>query len=274
MVDVLEPLKRLDPETISSRTKISPANIKRLLNREFESFSKVQFFGFISILEREYGIDLYLLKEDYAAFDAARHPRLQEREYVLGTPRERRSGRWWLGVLMLALLAWTIYTLLPVRSSEQATTVEYAAISKAKERLEAAHQQALSEANLSSSSESAGLLMSSIAITAQETFASSVAASSAAGTAELILMPARRLWLGLIDADSGQKMQQIIESPFEINTSKRWRGILGHGYVEVRVNGVAQSYRTPDKLWFVYDNGTFEIVDSTVFLQLNGGKAW
>jgi len=53
---------------ISVKTNISASNLQILLDNEFNRLQKVKTLGFISILEREYSLDLTELKEEALAF--------------------------------------------------------------------------------------------------------------------------------------------------------------------------------------------------------------
>ncbi len=99
--------------TISQKTKISEENIEHLLKNDFVALKKVNALGFISILEREYGIDLDKLREDAIAHYA----QTEEVESVtLGLPimEEKRMGsKWWLWPVILILLgyvSWYFFT--------------------------------------------------------------------------------------------------------------------------------------------------------------------
>ena len=54
--------------TISKRTRISIENIEKLVQRDFSDMKRVKALGFISILEREFGIELEALKKECAAY--------------------------------------------------------------------------------------------------------------------------------------------------------------------------------------------------------------
>jgi len=65
MTDTLEPLKPYSIDTIHNKTQISPKCIEALLEHNFEPFSRVRFLGFVSIVEREFHVDLDDYKEEY-----------------------------------------------------------------------------------------------------------------------------------------------------------------------------------------------------------------
>jgi len=54
-VKIDELLEQHDIDSIQKTTKITKENLKRILAKDFEKLNKAQVFGFLSILEREYG---------------------------------------------------------------------------------------------------------------------------------------------------------------------------------------------------------------------------
>jgi len=52
-------------EEISKKTKISPISLKFIKNKEFDKIPKAKFMGFISIIEKEFNVNLEQLKEEY-----------------------------------------------------------------------------------------------------------------------------------------------------------------------------------------------------------------
>ncbi|MEA3419166.1 MAG: hypothetical protein U9Q90_07165 [Campylobacterota bacterium] len=65
MTDTLEQLKPYSIDTIHDKTQISTQSIESLLEHDFSAFSKVRFLGFVSIVEREFHVDLSDYKEEY-----------------------------------------------------------------------------------------------------------------------------------------------------------------------------------------------------------------
>jgi hypothetical protein len=92
--------------TISRRTRISVENLQALIDRDWSRLQKVQALGFISILEREYHIDLSDLKEECRAYYAEHASEHQEAEPLIVTPVEKESsGIFFKTVVVLLLLA-------------------------------------------------------------------------------------------------------------------------------------------------------------------------
>lgn len=64
----LEKLKEIGAQKIFEQTHITKEHIQAILHKSFEGLTKVQFQGFVSILEREYQVDLKDLKSDASEF--------------------------------------------------------------------------------------------------------------------------------------------------------------------------------------------------------------
>ena len=61
----LEKLREIGTHKIFERTHIAKKFVEDILNENFSSMNRVQFAGFLSILEREYNLDLHELSEAY-----------------------------------------------------------------------------------------------------------------------------------------------------------------------------------------------------------------
>ena len=64
MNEELLKLQSLGAQKIYEETHIPVLHVKELLSSSYSGFSKVQFLGFISILEKEYSIALDEIKAD------------------------------------------------------------------------------------------------------------------------------------------------------------------------------------------------------------------
>ncbi|MDR3347389.1 MAG: hypothetical protein LBN32_02115 [Helicobacteraceae bacterium] len=86
-------LKTIDISDISQKTHISFTELRLLLDKEYDAFSRTKALGFIKIIEREYSLDL---KDIEAEFEA--HYQTQEskgNEIFLVAPEQKNSiGRW------------------------------------------------------------------------------------------------------------------------------------------------------------------------------------
>ena len=103
-----ELLEENTTKTISERTKISEENLEYLLNNDFGAIKKVKTLGFISILEREYGVDLSKLKEEALAYY---DQHAANESVTIGLPiMEEKKGRpkwiWLIVPILLGYASW------------------------------------------------------------------------------------------------------------------------------------------------------------------------
>ena len=68
MSEELDLLREIGAQKIYEDTHISLKHAQSVIHESFEGLTKVQFLGFISILEREYNQDLSMLKEKGLAY--------------------------------------------------------------------------------------------------------------------------------------------------------------------------------------------------------------
>ncbi len=64
MGEGLERLKDIGAQKIYEATHISRKNVETIFTKRYEGMSKVQLFGFLTILEREYKVNLDEIRED------------------------------------------------------------------------------------------------------------------------------------------------------------------------------------------------------------------
>jgi len=107
-----ELLEENSTKTISQRTNIAEENIEHLVNNDFAAIKRVKTLGFISILEREYKIDLSKLREDALAYYAQKG---EDESVTLGLPivEEKKGRSKWLWLVVLILLgyaSWFFFT--------------------------------------------------------------------------------------------------------------------------------------------------------------------
>ena len=115
--------------TISKRTRLSVENIEKLVHRDFSDMKRVKALGFISILEREFGIELDTLKkecEDY--FSSSPEEEFDARLVVTVPELGEQTGRLTSKLFMLLVLfgigygAWYFLVAKDSSSENNATT--------------------------------------------------------------------------------------------------------------------------------------------------------
>jgi hypothetical protein len=265
MADTFHGLQKQSIESIYEKTRIPHENIKKLLAKDFTAFSKVQFLGFISILEREYDLNLQELKDEYflATGTAPNETHLPE---ALITPKKKKplNKRVLLLVLFISVAAAIIYVIVKTMALEPEDAVKTPpkVLQNVKNRIQEINetkQLAVAEA---------------LVVEEENSTADEASIEKAEAPKRLIILPKRRVWMGLIEQPDGKRIQKIIDGPYEINTSKEWLMVFGHGYIDIEFDNKLSEYSDQNKVWFMYEGGNFEALDRETFKMRNQGKNW
>lgn len=99
-------------KSISQRTNISESNIEALDSEDFSQLKRVKTLGFISILEREYSVDLTELKEKAIGYYDEEN---LEESVTLGIPmpvekRGRSKFFYLIVIILIGLASWYFLT--------------------------------------------------------------------------------------------------------------------------------------------------------------------
>ncbi len=93
-------------KSISQRTNISEENLEALFDESFEYLTKVKALGFLSIIEREYGIDVTEIKKRAKEYYETHNPDEDGLVMEQSVQENKRSGKKWMViVVLLALIA-------------------------------------------------------------------------------------------------------------------------------------------------------------------------
>jgi len=264
-LDTFEDLQELGTEKIHERTHIARDKVELILTKSYAEMDKVKFMGFVSILEREYGIDLSDIREEYKAFRAEYDKEIvPAKSVILQAPSSNRT-KWLIGgISVIALLVGAGY--LFQNSVSKAPQEELMQLSGlAVEVVQNAVEQNLTQEQNATAENEANT-------TVAEESAPSVPAMKADRT--IVIKPVYKVWVGTIDLGSGEKTQTITKDPISLNPSKNLLLVLGHGRVDIQSGESTQSLQEKNTVWFALENGILKQITKAQFVERNGGKNW
>jgi len=302
-MDGFKRLEELGSKTIASDTHIPIANVEKILNREYDKLQKPQFFGFLSILEREYKIDLSSLKQEYL-FSRAEEE-ISEESFDIGETGSKlleqrkeifKNKKVLYGVVGSVVVLFLIILLSSLDfSSEKEAKIEInnTAIDKAKKNLnlEPVHVSNVEEAMKNNDVESAefGQKMedesakghkneskSATTPKAVEEIDAKEPVSSTEPTMPLYLriVPKGRLWLGLVDGETYRRRVETISKPLILDPEKSWLIVTGYGHLDLDCGDTTIKFREDRKLLLLYEAGVCQEIDKEEFKARNRGKLW
>ena len=255
--DALETLRAFGAQKVHEKTHISRKNIEAILNRSFEGIHRVQFAGFVSILEREYGLDLSDLKAEFNARWKADHITENGDDEVEAAVQTAEASGGNKGVLVGALLAVALLAFWFFAPMEKASTTSPEVQSvAAPEPVESALQT-------------------------PETVTEETAVEEASQVDEgevippsLSIVPKSKLWMGFIDLETFERTQELTSEPIVLDTNRSWLMIFGHGHFKVEQGEEALDFSSDNRLRFIYENGVLREISRVEFKERNRGQNW
>ncbi len=265
-----EDLQELGSEKIHEKTHISRDKIELVLTKSYGELGKVQFMGFISILEREYNLDLNDIREEYTAFWNEHKPSVSQQSSSILQAKSNSKQKWIVaGMAAAALLIVGGYLL--QSSLSNAPREELIVLSSLHvETAETEEANGSAEANQSAE----GNLSVVAAPIAAEQNTSVPAKGDALPSGQIRIVPKYKVWVGMIDTAKGTKTQQITSDPIVVDGSAALLIVLGHGMVEIESAAGKETVKERNTLRLAVENGTFRRLSQNEFQGLNNGKNW
>jgi len=268
MSEAIDKLKSIGAQKISEDTHIPSRHIEAIFVERFEGLSKVQFIGFISILERDYGVDLSETREHCLAHF---QEQTQENEaiaddVVLGNSQKRNmTPVYIIGAIALLLIA-IYYTMHTANEKMQSAIQEHNNTLKEQQK-----NIAIADINLSETNNSE---QNSSLLTESNTSVQQVVPEPKAVKHSLEISPRMKVWLGYIDVATNKKYQKTFQGNLELDPSKEWLLYFGHGFVDVDIDGELTKFSDKDTLRLHYEDGKIEKISKREFKRLNRGNSW
>ena len=294
-MDGFKRLEEIGSKNISATTHIPIAHVENILSKSYASFQKPQFFGFLSILEREYKIDLSELKQEYlftlaekelpdeSSFDIAETGfKLFENSSEILKNRKVIYG---VGAVLSIALVLFLVSLIDFSSSDSAKIeINNTAIDKAKKNLNirpverANVEERLSDNTVESAEfgqeEQAEKEQNATDEKVVDQKKNTIADSEPMMPLYFRIVPKGKLWLGIINAETHRRRVETISKPLILDAEKSWLIVTGYGHLDMDCGDTTTKFREDKKLLILYENGICQIIDKEEFKARNRGKVW
>jgi len=272
MNESIKRLQEIGAQKIHEQTHISLRYVEAILYESFEGMQKVQLMGFISILEREYGVDLSELKENANAFFQQQKEQLAtavEPEYKkeLLTSKEPFSlDRKYIIYSIVAFFVLLIGVVLINSSTPLKETPSVQTISLENNETNQT-TQTLKDQN--TTVENSSTQEENLTTMPEETsFAEEATVES------LRIIPKKKVWVGWIDLETKKKKQTVTSKPIELDPKRRYLLTFGHGYIDIEVGDRLEEFKKSKAIKFLYEDGQLKEISKSEFKALNQGKLW
>ena len=262
MSDGFEKLKEIGAQRIHEKTHIAKQHAQDMLHDSFERMTKIQFFGFVSIMEREFGLELDELRNKGSEyFDQFNLADEEETKVFLATKKKKKFTSIYIVITIITFVIVSLYTTAnnsSVSKNIKVESIDNSTIKNAQKNI-APIDKIESESSLS-------------LIENNETVKNIIEAEKVVKSLKII--PRTKLWMGYMDLNTHQKYQKLFSDEFSVDTDREWLLFLGHGNINVELNGEIKEYNVKKNIRFVYKSGELRRIDYEEFKILNRGSQW
>ena len=280
MSDDFDKLKLLKAEQIFEKTHITKRNINNILSKSFEKLDKIQFNGFVSILEREYSLNLQELRDEYQEYainnDEISEPELRSISNNTGKSR----GLFWIVIIALIIIiaTWLIYNTYASKQSSQMQPVlslNATARSSNATAIDANSTNSTVITANSKKSKVSNMLLANPNIDKTLMHKNDINTTVATKEVKTIrLLTKAKLWLGITNMKTWRQRQKIVTSSLDLNSTGEYLLILGHGMVQIKTDDKNISFPQPKTVFLMLKNGKVTQLTHSQFVKLNKGKLW
>ena len=267
MNEALERLKDIGAQKIYEDTHIPVEHVQAILYESFDGLSKIQFIGFVSILEREYGENLDSVRSRGIGYfdekNSSGEAITDDAIFKASASKKNLTVIYLLGAIVLFIIA-IFYTMQSANESMDKAIQENKIIENVKKNI-------VVDGNMSdvnSSDENTSLAADTNRTESAKTV------EPKAVTHSLKIIARTKVWLGYIDVATDKKYQKTFEGEFELDPAKEWLLYFGHGYIDVIVDGKKEEFSSKNTLRLHYLDGQIEKISIKEFRKLNRGSTW
>lgn len=271
MSEELQKLQNLGAQKIYEETHIPLKYVQSILHGSFEGFSKVQFIGFVSILEREYNEDLSVLKSEGISHFVEQES-AEDTNGIFITPQKKKfNKRLYLILIVVIFIIASLFSFNNISNdSTEEEVVDNQHIEDVQKKIEEMNSsvKSLSDENVTvddtngsdlNESMQKALLVEPIEEVVKKSFT---------------IKSKGNVWYGYIDVKTNKHYQGTFKGEKSLDASKELLLLFGHGYIDMYVNGEIQKFKSRDNIRFLYKNNTLKTISLKEFKKLNRGRKW
>ena len=293
----LEELRELGTQKIHNDTHIIKSHIDSILNEDFESINKVQMFGFLSIIEKAYDLDLTHIRENAKEFYQEQEAESHEHGGVFVIASKNKKSSIFYIVLILIAFVTVAFLTLDSTSKNNVVESENRVIEEVKKNISLVKSEKIEEIKPIIKKEIIVVPKPKVELPTKETEVVVKKEKKTVVKKEVIveeevvvekepkiqetptikslsLIPISKVWIGYINVTKNKKYQKILSEEFSFDPTQEWLMILGHSNVKFNINGKDIEYKHRKSLRLFYKDGLLKEISLEEFKTINRGKKW
>ncbi|MDD5157450.1 hypothetical protein [Sulfurimonas sp.] len=275
----LDKLKSIGVQKIHETTHISTKYIQAIFHENFEDMHQVQFLGFLSILEREYGVELEGLRNRGLEYFGTKVKYNREAEnYKTFTQKKKRNFKpIYISVVLVLFILFSFVSIRSLSSSYSETqVVDNRVIESAKNNIYAVSNEAniSNEQNktvVTNEQNQTAIIIDHAQLVKDQnkTIAAKDQKPDAAQSFKIV--PRYKVWVGFVDLNTSQKSSKTFSDELVLDPNKDWALSFGHGFVGIEINGVIKDFSKKERLHLLYKNKELKEISFDEYKALGKG---
>ena len=284
MSNGFDKLKELGAQNIHEKTHITKAHVQAILHNSFDGMNKIQFLGFISILERDYAVDLSDLKIRGLEYFLNVNAEVEKNESVFVETKKSTNMTPYIIVLLFVIIIIAFFILNKTFFGESQEVTQKVDDTNIKNSL-SQNTKPILEAN-SSTFEQNELkkikqedLNDSITVVEKKNLTEKkvqkkIKKEVAQAIKSFKIIPNKKLWMGYRDLKSNKYYQKIFLEELSLDPEKAWLMYLGHGNVKFEINGKILKFKSVRSMKFLYKDGELIKIDDKKYESIKKDRKW
>ncbi len=283
MNEELEKLQKIGHNQIHKDTHIALHHIKQLLSEDFEALNKVQLLGFISILEREYHLDLHDTKKNINDFFINQPVIVGKSHSVFVVANKKKDMKTIYLSLVLVIFLIVAFLSITYTTQESEVLVGNKIIEKVKQEIVSEKKIILKEPTAKINIKKEILPIQKIELKEESPIVQKKIVKPVTEVVkpkkkeiieanELLITPRSKVWIGYINLKTKKKNQKVIKNSITLKEDSLI--VLGHSHIYLKINEKKFSYKTKGSLRLLYRDGTLKKISLEEFKKLNSGRKW
>lgn len=275
-IKTFEDLQELGCSSIHESTHIARSKVDQILNKSFGEINRIQFMGFISILEREYHLNLDGLRGEYDEY-VDFHPNITSAKKSAILQARSHSKKWWivggiLFIIALIVLASKTQNSLGSSPDEDVLQLNSASVQVVEVNTSDVNVTETNTSDINASDVNISKIPTIIAVDANQ---SELTTSGGVYLGEIAtITPVSKVWVGMMDVETRVKTQKVTNQPIKIDNTKDTLFVFGHGRLVLEGTGRSIAIGERNAVWFFCEQGRFYQISEAQFRSKNRGANW
>ena len=279
MSEAIKKLQDIGATKIHEDTHISKHHAQAILHQAFEGLSKLQVNGFISILEREYEINLDELKylsETY--FSDIKEKKIVNTAIFVNSKTKNNNKFIYIFIIFLVLGAFTFFISSYYKSYEIIPVIKEKKIIKEVEKkidLEKEEEILVVDLNVSDYNKTESNLTLTKIESIEENLTAKIEEKILIEEKTIIktfeIFPKSKVWIGRYNLQTHKKREGIVRHKLVMNTKDNFLMILGHSDIEIKLDSKLFKFINKGTLRLKFIDGELSIIKNKEFKELTKG---